>query len=94
MPNQLNYEIIPEHMREATRMYIEDGCDYLSDALFAIFSNNLSKFTTWADDTNLAAVREWGQFLKWEVPAACWGSAEKITKWQKQGGLKGQTSLT
>ena len=84
----INYDKLPEHMRAGVRGYIEEG-GHIGDFLTALFSNNLVKTYGKADDTNREAIPIWLDFLHWEAPSPCWGSIEKVTKWQKSGGLNG-----
>jgi len=86
---EMNYDKIPVHMREATRGYIEEGHKYIGHFLPALFSNNLVETYGKADDINKAALSDWLDFLHWEAPAPCWGSKEKVAKWQESGGLNG-----
>ena len=84
----INYDKLPEHMQAGARGYIESG-GYIGGFLTALFSNNLVKTYGKADGDNKEAMSVWVDFLYWEAPAPCWGSIEKVTKWQKSGGLNG-----
>jgi hypothetical protein len=85
-----NYDKLPVHMREAIRGYIEDG-GHIGGFLTALLSNDLVKTYGKADSGNREAIPIWIDFLYWEAPSPCWGSVEKVTKWQKSGGLNGLT---
>ena len=83
-----NYDKLPSHMQEAARGYVEDG-GHIGGFLTALLSNDLVKTYGKADSANREAISTWIDFLYWEAPSPCWGSIEKVTKWQKSGGLNG-----
>lgn len=82
----INYDKLPEHMRAGVRGYIEEG-GHIGGFLTALFSNDLVGTYGKADGANREAISIWVDFLHWEAPSTCWGSIEKVTKWQKSGGL-------
>ena len=82
----INYDKLPAHMQEAARGYVEDGAG-VGGFLTALLSNNLFETYAKADSTNREAIPVWLDFLYWEAPSRCWGSREKVTAWQKIGGL-------
>jgi hypothetical protein len=84
----INYDKLPPHMQEAARGYVEDG-GHVGGFLTALFSNDLVKAYGKADGVNITYMEIWIDFLHWEAPSPCWGSIEKVTKWQKSGGLNG-----
>ena len=82
----MNYDKLPAHMQEAARGYVEDGA-VVGGFLTALLSNNLFETYGKADSANREAIPVWLDFLYWEAPSQCWGSLEKVTEWQKIGGL-------
>lgn len=86
---EINYDKIPAHMREDMRGYIEEGHKDIGQFLPALLGNNLVKTYGSADDINKAAMPAWLDFLRWEIPTPCWGSPERVTRWQEDGGQNG-----
>ncbi len=81
-------DLIPQHMREGVRAHIQYGHP-TGDFLTALFSNDFREIMLRADATNLAAIREWANYLYNYAPSACWGSRETVRLWRKAGGLAG-----
>lgn len=72
---------LPEYMKEGVLRYIFDGI--LSGSfLGAILENNLVGAFKFADDNNLASMKDWVRFLYWHLPSNCWGSEKKVKKWR------------
>ena len=84
-PKQIDYAVLPEHMREGTRNYIEKGF-IPGDFLQAVISNNLKEAVFHADGINRKLIVEWVQFFVWHAPHGCHGSEELMHKWSKMGG--------
>jgi len=82
----INYDKLPAHMQESARRYVEDGAD-VGGFLTALLSNNLFETYNTADFDNRDMLDVWIGWLYWEAPSRCWGSLEKVTAWQKIGGL-------
>jgi hypothetical protein len=59
--------------------------------LVAVFSNDLMLTVTKADDLNRHSLRDYVHFLQACAPAACHGSLQAVTDWEKAGGLVGLT---
>jgi len=89
----MNYDILPEHMREAAREYVEYGAP-VGSFLTAVLENNLIEAYKCADDTNTAAMRDWAFWVYDQLPGGAWGSPEAVRSWQECGGLKGLYSAT
>jgi len=55
--------------------------------LTAVLENNLVTAIQRADDKSFKALTAIVQYLYWEVVGECWGSSEKVRKWEmkKQG---------
>ena len=75
-----NYDLIPEHCRDGMKMYIEHGV-IPGDFLQAVITNNLVEAFHRADDTNIAKLQDYAQFLYWEIPSNAWGSEENMIAW-------------
>lgn len=88
---KLNYSILPEHMQDGARRYIEDGV-HPGSFLEAVLANDLLQALRKADDINMQSMQQWGRFL-YEIPAICHGSYEKVNSWCDKGGLVGQERL-
>lgn len=83
-----NYEILPEHMQEGMRLWIERGIEPGS-FLMAVLENDLMGALGKADEINAASLLAYGRFLYNEVPTSCFGSPEKCAAWAKRGGMNG-----
>jgi hypothetical protein len=81
------YEI-PSYMREGLRLYVANGCPPGS-FLRAVLENDLMRALGQADDTNMANLPAYGNFLYNHVPVACYGSPEKVREWIEHHGLSG-----
>jgi hypothetical protein len=82
----VDYSALPEHMREGAEDYIEHG-HKPGSFLRAVLENNLIEAFGHADDTNLAAMHAWAEWLYNETPSACWGSPAKVTAWMEARNL-------
>lgn len=84
----MNYDLIPDHMHDAVRRYVEDGIEPGS-FLEAVLCNDLKGAVMRADAMNKARLFNWVEFVVWELPEACQGSVEKYQNWIARGGLNG-----
>ena len=84
----IDYSILPYHMQQATKLYIENGIAGGS-FLTAIMENDFLEACKCADIDNQRALFEWGKFL-YTIPMSCYGSPEKVEKWIERGGLLGK----
>ena len=84
-----NYEILPEHMQDGMRLYIERGIEG-GGFLTAVLCNDLMGALGKADSINRHALFDYGNFLYNEAPASCYGSPEKVAAWVARGGLQGK----
>lgn len=85
----INYSLLPEHMRDGARLYIERGIPGGS-FMTAVFSNDFLGAFQKADGVNTLAMRAWAVFLRNQCPRDCYGSPEDVSAWVKQGGLEGR----
>jgi hypothetical protein len=74
------YVAIPGHTQSAMESYVERKL-YPGSFLTAVLSNNLVNAVSKADSSNLAALPLIVKFMYNRMPAACWGSEEKIHNW-------------
>ncbi|HEX5016560.1 MAG TPA: hypothetical protein VFX15_03120 [Actinomycetes bacterium] len=81
----VNYDMLPEHMREPLRDYVERG-EAVGGFLTAVLSNNLVDAFGYADQTNKAAMESYAQWLYNECPRKAWGSIEKVIAWREAKG--------
>jgi len=83
----INYSLLPEHIQEGARMYIERGV-IPGPFLQAVIRNDLRESFLRADDTNILRMHDIVSFFHSQAPARCWGSATKMQAWSEMGGLK------
>ena len=88
----VNYDRLPEHMRESARAYIETGRP-VGDFLTAVFENDFIHATLRADVTNRAMLREWAQFLVNECPPESYGSKQLVKAWRERGGMDSKAAM-
>ena len=75
-----NYDLLPEHIREAMKRYIENRIAP-GDFLMAVLSNDLMGAISRADYINRDKIHDICCFLYNEAPADCWGSPEIVKQW-------------
>jgi len=69
-------------MVEGVQAWVEEGRPGGS-FLHAILTNDLRMAFAKADNLNMHRMREWVEFLNWELPGNCWGSPEKVRLWSR-----------
>lgn len=79
--NRFDYSLIPDHMRSAIHYYVKDG-RHIGGFLTALFSNDLFKSVSKADDENLAIIPVYVCYIHNELPMGCHGSFEIVQEWQ------------
>lgn len=84
-----NYALLPEHMRDAMKRYIERGIPGGS-FLNAVLCNDLMGALGRADEVNRERLLDYGNFLYNEAPATCYGSRENVSAWIAHGGMHGK----
>jgi len=87
MKYDMNYSLIPEHMREGIKRYLENGIR-LGSFLNAVLENNLVQSIALADEINITKIVDWAKFLYNEMPMGSWGSKEKVNAWIKEKRIK------
>jgi hypothetical protein len=75
-------EMLPEHMRDGMRYYIERGV-LPGDFLTSVLLNDLKGAYGNADQINERRVRDYVQYLYNYAPSQCWGSVENVREWIK-----------
>jgi len=71
---------IPEHIKESLDAYVSERRP-MGDFLCAVLENNLCESFGRADEKNRLCLFEIVSYIYNELPAPCWGSPEKVTKW-------------
>jgi len=84
----INYDMLPEHMRDGMQRYIERGIPPGS-FLTAVLENDLMLAVLRADSINRRHLFDLAEFLYSKAPTMCWGSRESVDLWIKMGGLRG-----
>jgi hypothetical protein len=82
-------QILPEHMRDGARRYVEHGLADVDSFLFAVASNDLRAAFRRADKTNAARMQDWVLFFCAYLPSYAWGSREAAKRWLETGGMQG-----
>lgn len=83
----IDYEQLPEHIRDGMRRYIESGIEPGS-FLTAVLCNDLMGAMGKADEINRARLWDICAFLHNEAPSTCFGSIEAFQSWVHRGGLE------
>ena len=76
----VKYDMLPAHMQDGARQYIEEGV-MPGSFLLAVLQNNLVNAFGNADEMNITALQVWATWLHWSIPSAAWGSPEKVGAW-------------
>ena len=85
----LDYNKVPVHyMKAGVKRYVELG-DRPGSFLCSLFADELVSAYKTADTENTFHMREWAEFVYWELPLDAWGSRKMIDKWVKHRGLAG-----
>jgi hypothetical protein len=78
----INYNLIPEHIRDGMKRYIEEGIPP-GGFLMAVLENNLTEAYKRADHINKERIPDIVDFVYNELPLQCWGSPNKVSEWIK-----------
>lgn len=76
----INYDLLPEHIRNGARLYIERGISP-GGFLQAVICNDLKESIARADGINIYRMFDIVSFFYNEAPSGCWGSREKMETW-------------
>lgn len=88
----IDYSMLPEHMRDAFRLYIEKGIPPGSFTQ-AVLSNDLMGAMGRADHINRDRIFDTCAFLANYAPIGCFGAPERVQDWIRAGGLIGMGAL-
>ncbi len=80
MAYQFNEMVIPDHMLDGLREYVDHGIPQ-GHFLTAVITNDLKEACARADRTNLRIIPAYVAWLYNEADARCWGSREKMDAW-------------
>ena len=86
--SHVDYDELPEHMRDGAELYVEQGIEP-GDFMLVILCNDLVGACERADSVNLHRLVAWATWLKWECPHSAWGNKSKVADWVDKGGLRG-----
>lgn len=78
---QIDYSFIRPDIRDALDAWGRESVP-AGWFLTAVLENNLSEALSRADEQNLQVIIHIVAYVYNELPSACWGSAEKVSKWQ------------
>lgn len=91
MPEDIDYNKLPEGLRGGVKRYIEDGIKP-GDFLQAVICNKLMESFARADFDNSVRMYDIVEFFHNEAPLSCWGSVEDMNHWIKKGGLNAKSN--
>lgn len=80
MSDHPDYTILPEHIRDGVRLYIEKGI-IPGSFLQAVICNKLKESFMYADGINQMRMFDIVKFFYNEAPISCWGSEERMRTW-------------
>ena len=83
MSSDVDYDKLPEHLRESFRMWIEAGY-YPGHFLQAILHNDLFEAVGRADQQNMPLIPLIVSWVYNEAPSNCWGSKDKTRAWHEK----------
>jgi hypothetical protein len=76
----IDYTLLPEHLREGMRAYIERGIKP-GGFLLACLGDRLGEAACRADEVSAVHLRDIGRFLMYYAPNGSWGSDEAVGRW-------------
>lgn len=88
MPREIDYSLLPEHISDSVKLYIEEGRP-TGDFLQSVICNQLKESFAFADDINIERMFDIVSFFYNQAPLLCWGSRKRMEKWTGHSGLKG-----
>ena len=74
------YGAIPERMMASLRAYVMEGRP-VGNFLSALLSNNLMETFAYADDENIAAIKDYVKLVYNFLPGNSHGSADRVRNW-------------
>ena len=88
MPREVSYAILPEHMQDGARLYVERG-RRPGSFMRAVLENNLVAAASNGDLINQQSLFAWATWLYNNAPGSCWGNPEAVKAWIAHQGLAG-----
>lgn len=82
----ISYELLPEHIREGMKLYVEQGVPP-GGFCQAALANELVEAFRRADDVNTECMGDIAAWLYTQCPRAARGSREAVDAWIERGGL-------
>lgn len=82
LANLEDYSLIPRQLMNQINAYVNHGiplCGFLN----AIFSNDLMRAVSQADNENIFLIPLYCKYIFSEVPYTCHGSSEIVNRWMK-----------
>lgn len=76
----IDYTGLPEHIQGAMQRYVEHRL-HPGSFLTAVLSNDFIGAVQRADDINKERLVDIATWVWQELPIACWGSEEKVSRW-------------
>jgi hypothetical protein len=75
-------ELVREDVRESLNAWATRGQE-TGGFLRCVLENDLFGAMARADSYNTMTLHEICEYIYWQLPAACWGSKEKVAAWQE-----------
>lgn len=88
---KISYDLLPLHMRDGARLYIEQGIEP-GGFMYAVLINDFKGVMTRSDNVNKNSLQEWVEWLLFQCPATAQGSRQAVDNWIETGGLNGSTN--
>lgn len=88
-PDTITYDVLPEHVREGAKLYVERGIKPGS-FMKAILANDFAGALLHADSVNSNRLHLFATWLNRRCPPEAWGSYEAVSKWLRAGGIHGR----
>jgi hypothetical protein len=90
-----DWSAVPDYLRASLKRYVNEG-RIPGDFLVGILSNELDKTVNSSDAARFAEVPAILAFIVLYVPMKefCYGSGEKMARWEEVGGLYGLERMT
>ena len=85
---EITYDRLPDYMRSGARLYIEQGIKP-GDFMTAVLRDQFHEAIVRADHINKVRLRDWADWLHWDIPMAAHGSVEEVNTWMEHKGLEG-----
>lgn len=93
MTEEIDYTLLPAHLRKGVREYIERG-HLPGDFLCSVISNDLMKAYGHGDQISKDSLGDILSFFWNEAPGRSHGSPEIMKTWASNGGLEGRDRST